>query len=151
MPATLCNAGIYLVMAVAILPNAMVASGYAVTTPAGRISSARPNGGHQPGQRVDHGGERGMFAMLEFYFDDSGTHKGSRVAVWGGIAGYKEFLEELEIAWKAQLSHPCDGRPPIKAFHSSHLAASDGEFKSYSEAERDLTRYNFRKIIVEAG
>lgn len=96
-------------------------------------------------------GERGMFAMLEFYFDDSGTHKGSRVAVWGGIVGYKKYLEELEAAWKAQLAHPCEGRPPVKAFHSSHLAASDGEFRGYSEAERDLSRYNFRKVIVDAG
>ena len=96
-------------------------------------------------------GERGMFAVLEFYFDDSGTHKGSRVAVWGGIVGYREYLNELEVAWREQLACPCDGRPPIKAFHSSHLAASDGEFEGYSETERDLTRYNFRKVIVDAG
>lgn len=89
--------------------------------------------------------------MLEIYFDDSGTHKGSRVAVWGGIVGYKEYLSEFEVAWRERLVRPCDGRPSIKAFHSSHLAASDGEFAGYSEAERDLTRYNFRKVIVDAG
>jgi len=80
-----------------------------------------------------------MFAMLEFYFDDSGTHNGSRIAVWGGVVGYKQYMQELEEAWKARLQCPCDGKPPIKAFHSSHLAASDGEFKGYNQAERDLT------------
>ena len=59
--------------------------------------------------------------------------------------------QELEVAWKAQLDHPCEGRPPINAFHSSHLAASDGEFWGYSKGERDLTRHNFRKVIVDAG
>ncbi len=96
-------------------------------------------------------GERGMFAMMEFYLDDSGTHKGSRVAVWGGVVGYRQFFDELEVAWKAQLACPCAGRPPIKAFHSSHLAAGDGEFADYSEAERNLTRWNFRKVILDAG
>ena len=89
--------------------------------------------------------------MLEFYYDDSGTHRGSRVAVWGGIAGHTEYCNELEVAWKSQLTHPCDGKPPIKAFHSSLLSAGRGEFEGYSEAEKDLTRRNFRKIILDAG
>src|SRR5688572_7961691 len=96
-------------------------------------------------------GDQGMFAMLEFYLDDSGTHNGSRVLVWGGIVGFKDFVGDLESAWKKQLRHPCDNKPPIKAFHSSHLAAGDGEFEGYNQAERDITRYNFRKIILDAG
>jgi hypothetical protein len=96
-------------------------------------------------------GDRGMFVMLEFYFDDSGTHGGSKVVVWGGVVGHQQFMDELEVAWKSQLSHPCDGKPPINAFHSSHLAAGKGEFEGYSPAEKDLTRNNFRKIIVDAG
>lgn len=96
-------------------------------------------------------GEKGMFAMMEFYFDDSGTHKGSRVVVWGGGAGYRQNFDELEAAWKARLACPCEGRPLINVFHSSHLAASDGEFDGYSVAERDQTRHNFRKVIVDAG
>lgn len=96
-------------------------------------------------------GEKGMFAMLEFYLDDSGTHKGSRVAVWGGVVGHHQFFDQLEAAWKARLACPCEGKPPIKAFHSSHLAAGDGEFESYNRAERDLTRKNFRQIVLDAG
>lgn len=96
-------------------------------------------------------GQRGMFAMLEFYFDDSGTHDSSRVAVWGGFVAYKDFVGDFEAAWKERLAKPCNNKPPIKAFHSSHLAAGDGEFEGYNQAERDLTRYNFRKVIVDAG
>ncbi len=89
--------------------------------------------------------------MLACYLDDSGTHIGSRALVWGGLIGHVDFFAELESAWRKALRSPCDGRPPIEAFHSSHLAASSGEFEGYSAAERDLTRYNFRKAIVDSG
>lgn len=96
-------------------------------------------------------GECGMFAMLEFYMDDSGTHDGSRVVVWGGVVGYAEHMNGLESQWKARLANPCEGKPPIKAFHSSHLAAGKGEFSGYSRAEIEATRINFRQIILDAG
>lgn len=96
-------------------------------------------------------GERGMFVMLEFYFDDSGTHNSSRVVVWGGIAGYKDFVREMEASWQKLLACPCPDKPPISRFHSGHLYAGEGEFVGYSSGERDLTRYNFRKAIVDAG
>ncbi len=89
--------------------------------------------------------------MMVFCADDSGTHKGSRVVVWGGILGYQDFFDELAVAWKRCLAEPCEGRPPISAFHSSHLAASDGEFGGYNRGERDRTRFNFRKAIIESG
>jgi hypothetical protein len=96
-------------------------------------------------------GRQGMLSMLEFYLDDSGTHEDATVAVWGGIVGYKEFMSELADAWGRQLLSPCEGKPPIKAFHSSHLFNGWGEFQGYSPAEKDLTRRNFRKIIVDSG
>lgn len=92
-----------------------------------------------------------MLAMLEFYLDDSGTHKQAEVAVWGGIVGYPYFMQQLSEAWEQQLLTPCEGKPPIRAFHSSHLFNGWGEFVGYSQAEKDLTRWNFRKIIIEAG
>jgi hypothetical protein len=101
--------------------------------------------------QVSFPGGEGMFAMLACYLDDSGTHKASRVMVWGGLVGHIDFFAELESAWKAVLNEPCEGRPPIEAFHSTDLAASRGEFEGYSTAERDLTRYNFRKAIVDSG
>jgi len=92
-----------------------------------------------------------MMAMLEFYYDDSGTHADSDVVVWGGVAGHVHFMNELSAAWNAQLATPCEGRPPIKKFHSVDLMHGWGEFEGYSEPERNLTRRNFRKIILDAG
>ena len=97
-------------------------------------------------------GERGWLVMLECYLDDSGTHNDSRLIVWGGISGHHEFFRQFESAWKARLADPCDGRkPPLKKFHSYDLARSIGEFEDYNQAERDLTRRNFRKIITDYG
>jgi len=89
--------------------------------------------------------------MLEVYLDDSGTHSSSRAVVWGGVLGHKDFVWELDAAWKARLTNPCDGKPPIKAFHSFDLYNGLGEFEGYNQAERDHTRHNFRKIIADAG
>lgn len=88
--------------------------------------------------------------MLEGYLDDSGTHDASRVMVWGAMTGDKLRFNDLSVAWKAKLLDPCEGRkPPIKAFHSSHLLMGVGEFEGYSQAERDITRRVFRDIITE--
>lgn len=89
--------------------------------------------------------------MLEYYLDDSGTHEGSPVVVWGGIVGDKFFLNQLDAAWRQRLLLPCDDKPPIKAFHSYDLEHSCGEFKGYNQGARDLTRRNFRQVIVESG
>jgi hypothetical protein len=89
--------------------------------------------------------------VLECYLDDSGTHSSSRVVVWGGILGHQDYLGQFEDAWKERLQAPCEGRPPVKKFHSFDLARGWGEFLGYNEAERDLARFNFRKIIVDAG
>lgn len=94
----------------------------------------------------------GLFVMLECYLDDSGTHDSSRVIVWGGIVGHQQYLAEFEDGWNARLENPCEGRPPLKnGFHSYDLARGEGEFQGYNQAERDRSRYNFRKVIVDAG
>lgn len=94
-------------------------------------------------------GERGMIAMLECYLDDSGTHDGSLVVVWGGVVGHKHYLDKLDAAWRKQLERPCDGRLAIQKLSSFNLLAGRGEFEGYSDAEKDLTRRNFRKLIVD--
>lgn len=88
--------------------------------------------------------------MLACYLDDSGTHNSSRVIVWGGLAGHVHYLKDFEEAWKNTLQDPCDGlKPPIKTFHSADLASGRAEFIDYSDAEKDLTRRNFRQIIID--
>jgi hypothetical protein len=94
-------------------------------------------------------GKRGMIAMLECYLDDSGTHEGSLVVVWGGVVGHKHYMDRLDVAWRKQLQQPCEGRGPIKKFSSYDLQHGDGEFAGYNQGEKDRTRRNFRQVIVD--
>ena len=93
----------------------------------------------------------GYFCMLECYLDDSGTHCTSRAIVWAGIAGHQQYMADFEAAWNARLKAPCENLPAISQFHSAELGAGLGEFAGYSRGARDLTRRNFRKVIVDAG
>lgn len=92
----------------------------------------------------------GLMAMLECYFDDSGTHKDSPIVTWGGLMGTSEQWSELDRRWRALLAEPLPGKPPLKQFHLSHCAALEGEFRDYKRAESDRVRYLFREIIVDS-
>lgn len=99
----------------------------------------------------DRGNAGGVFAMLEFYYDDSGTHNGSDVVVWGGVTGYKEVMDDLDKAWRARLARPTGNRPPLSKFHLYDLVHGLNEFSGYSDGEKDRVRRNFRKCIVDSG
>lgn len=87
--------------------------------------------------------------MLECYFDDSGTHAKSTIAVWGGILGSADGIRNLCKRWRELLTEPFDGKQPIKKFSASHCANAFGEFAEYKPAERDLLRRRFRDVIIE--
>jgi hypothetical protein len=91
-------------------------------------------------------------AMLECYFDDSGTHGGSPVVTWGGLFGTTAQWDYLDKRWRALLADPLPeaGKPPLGQFHLSHCAALDGEFANYNRAESDRVRYLFRRIIADS-
>jgi hypothetical protein len=89
--------------------------------------------------------------MLEFFFDDSGAHDGSNVAVWGGIVGHSQFIEQLKNSWGKLLAEPIRGKPAISHFRSYDLSRGIRQFEGYKEAERDEARYNFRQAIIDAG
>jgi hypothetical protein len=86
--------------------------------------------------------------MLEGYFDDSGTHNDSNVVVWGGLIGPAEEFEKLDQKWRAQLLAPIPNKPPLEKFSLAHCVNAWGEFERYTPAERDLTRRNFRDLII---
>lgn len=89
---------------------------------------------------------------MQCYFDDSGTHEASKVVSWGGVMGTVAEISKLDALWRKLLNDPLDGhKPPLKQFHLSHCARSLGEFESYTPAERDAVRYNFRQPIIESG
>jgi hypothetical protein len=88
--------------------------------------------------------------MTEAYFDDSGTHADSAVTVMGGLIGSTEQWGVFKERWSEKLGRPLFGKPSLKAFHLSHCAAHDGEFRGYSEAEVDAVTHDFRQIIIDA-
>lgn len=107
------------------------------------------------------GAEEGLFAMavsitkrpffsLKGFFDDSGTHADSDVVVVGGLIGTVAQWVRFETAWATKLAEPLPGKQPLQMFHLSHCAAGDGEFKSYTDPERDAVTHDFRKIIIDA-
>ena len=87
--------------------------------------------------------------MLEGYFDDSGTHNDSKVVVWGGLIGRAEEFEKLDQNWRAQLLAPIPSKPPLEKFSLAQCVNAWDEFESYTPAERDLVRRNFRDLIID--
>ena len=85
--------------------------------------------------------------MLAGFFDDSGTHTASQVAVWGGLFGPLDEFEKLDAAWRGLLSAPIDGKPPLSKFSLAECIAGEGEFSHYNKASRDHVRYRFRHLF----
>jgi hypothetical protein len=89
--------------------------------------------------------------MLQWFFDDSGTHDGSDVVVWGGVVGNMRQIQFLEWRWNDLLSRPPNQKPPLKKFSSADCRACKQEFLSYSYAESLYLHRCFRSIIIDSG
>lgn len=85
------------------------------------------------------------------YFDDSGTHGSSEVVVWGGLMGTESQWVRFQKDWSAKLARPLPGKPPLRRFHMAECEARNGEFRGYSDAEKDAVIHDFRQIILDAG
>lgn len=96
-------------------------------------------------------GENVKVSMLQCYFDDSGTHAGSKIVVWGGLVGTAAQFDALTIRWNALLAQPIEGKPPIKKMQLSSLRRARGDFYGYKQGEIDLLTKKFRDIIVGEG
>lgn len=94
---------------------------------------------------------KGVMALLRAYFDDSGTHKGSPVVVFGGLIGTDIQWESFDEAWRAKLAEPLPGKPRLSKFHLSSCMAADGEFRDYKPVEREAVAGAFRDIILDYG
>ena len=92
--------------------------------------------------------------MLTAYFDDSGTHRDSKIVLYGGLIGLDEKnWRAFDTAWKAKLADPLPqvSKPPLRRFHMTDCMARDGEFSGYSEPERNAVIHDFRQIILDSG
>ena len=92
---------------------------------------------------------RGLLVMLRAYFDDSGTHDGSRIVVMGGLVGTPTQWTLFDEQWKAKLAEPLKDKPQLSSFSLGDCARGRNEFRSYTEPERDWVRHDFRQIIIE--
>lgn len=81
--------------------------------------------------------------MLTAYFDDSGTHAGSHVVVYGGFIARDEVWADLETEWRPLLRHY-----GLSAFHLAHCEAGDHEFDLWPRAKRDMVLYEFRQLVL---
>ena len=93
----------------------------------------------------------GRVLMLQCFFDDSGTHSGAKVVVWGGVVGIAEQFRDLEERWFKLLESPLPGKPPLKRFHLVDCRARRGDFIGYSDPESDHVEFLFRQIIEESA
>lgn len=89
--------------------------------------------------------------MLEAYFDDSGTHDGSRVVVWGGLVGDAQSFAYLDAEWQRLLACPDPQLKPLKAFHLYDCVHRTREFAGFSQGASDLVRNRFRTAVIESG
>lgn len=95
--------------------------------------------------------KHGSLLMLQCFFDDSGTHGGSKVVVWGGVVGTEEQFSKLEARWAETLASPPLGKQPLKKFSQSDCRACTGEFSGYTRAESDVMQHAFRQILIESS
>ncbi|NBW76549.1 MAG: hypothetical protein EBR34_12235 [Sphingomonadaceae bacterium] len=89
--------------------------------------------------------------ILRASFDDSGTHKGSDIVIWGGVVGEIEHFAILEAAWERFLASPVeDGRRIIKwSSYDCHWGL--GEFMGWEQGAKDRARRNARQCIIDSG
>lgn len=85
----------------------------------------------------------GSFFLLQGYFDDSGTHRGSDIVVWAGFLATEERWTAFEKDWRDLLE-----TYGISAFHIYDCTHGTGDFDGWCQGKRDAAIYDFREIIL---
>jgi hypothetical protein len=93
----------------------------------------------------------GGICMLIAYFDHTGTHESAPVVAVAGLIANSQNWYVFEEDWAAKLAEPIPGKPPLERFHMTDCMAGEGEFSTYSRAERDLVIHDFREIILRSN
>ncbi|MBZ5557572.1 MAG: DUF3800 domain-containing protein [Acidobacteriia bacterium] len=79
---------------------------------------------------------RGLVAMMEAYFDESGTHTGSPVMCVAGFLFNPRNCRALERQWRSKLETVRRKHPKVKYFHMKELAPGGGQFLGVPDDER---------------
>ena len=90
-------------------------------------------------------------ALFQAYFDDSGTHAGSPVVVFGGLIGSESQWEGFDETWRNRLTQPLPDKPRLKKFRLSSCMAAEDDFQGYKPVEREAIAGGFRDLIIESN
>jgi hypothetical protein len=75
--------------------------------------------------------DAGIMAFVTVYFDDSGTHPESSIAVGAGFVSTVEQWREFNRNWEEAKKH--DG---FKVFHMADFASGHGEFANWDDTKK---------------
>lgn len=76
-----------------------------------------------------------MIAVIVGYFDDSNTHKGSKILSPCGFLADPRWWEDFDLEWKKILDKPDWPNRP-REFHTYDIVHRTGEFANWSLAQR---------------
>jgi hypothetical protein len=85
-------------------------------------------------------------ALLEAYFDDSGTHESARVAVVGGYVGQISAWRKFKKKWKIALK---THRVPTEKMRRSDLENYKGAFLGWTKTQREELLKELHPLIRE--
>ena len=83
------------------------------------------------------------------YFDDSGTHRGSVVAIIAGYVATKEVWQEVEHQWRGILGEFQE--KGVHCFHATECLAQAGQFKHLEKLECHYVYEQLSDILESAA
>ena len=87
--------------------------------------------------------QRRLIVVLRAYFDDSGTHAGSKVLVLAGFMGSPDEWSKFEDEWADILK-----KEGIKSFHARDFHGGYGQCKDWPLTRRELVRGDLRRVLA---
>lgn len=94
----------------------------------------------------------GRIAVLELYLDEAGVDVGAPVLVVAGYLARPETWRDWTANWSKLLTDiPASlGKVPIRAYHATDAQGLWGEFKGWTETERDALAIPLLKAIADS-
>lgn len=86
-------------------------------------------------------------ALLTAYFDESGTHSGSRITAIGGLLGTKEMWLSVEDQWAVALDDYSEFG--LTWFHSTDCDSGNGEFERVPVELRYALANRLARILAD--
>ena len=87
-----------------------------------------------------------QIVVLKAYFDDSGTHKGSKSVVLAGFMASEDEWTAFEHAWQAILN-----REGLKSFHAADFESGYGACKDWPRVRREAVRADLRFVLAKTN